>query len=69
MRTADAVSPGLRGGDVLASLLVYVAVYCFVFPVGLYFMIKIYRAGPAAAEEAGPVFDKRGRPAVRLPAE
>jgi cytochrome d ubiquinol oxidase subunit I len=69
MRTADAVSPNLRGGDVLASLLAYVAVYCVIFPVGLYFMIKIYRAGPAAADEAGPVFDKRGRAAARLSAE
>jgi cytochrome d ubiquinol oxidase subunit I len=61
MRTADAVSPGLRGGDVLASLLVYVAVYCFVFPLGLYYMRKIYRSGPGAEDEAEALFDHRQR--------
>jgi cytochrome d ubiquinol oxidase subunit I len=61
MRTADAVSPGLRGGDVLASLLIYVAVYCFIFPLGLYYMIKIYRGGPSAGEEEGALFDQRQR--------
>jgi cytochrome d ubiquinol oxidase subunit I len=73
MRTADAVSPGLRGGDVLASLLVYVAVYCFIFPLGLYYMVKIYRGGPAAGDEAEALFDHRQRaaapPAARASAE
>lgn len=61
MRTADAVTPGLRGGDVLASLLTYAAVYCFIFPVGLYYMFKIGWAGPANGEAEEPVFDHRQR--------
>ena len=68
LRTADAVSPNLRGADVLASLLIYVAVYCFIFPLGLYYMIKIYRAGPAATEEVGGLLDTRQRAIARAQA-
>ena len=35
MRTADSVSPSLTGGNVLLSLLLYVAVYLVIFPVGI----------------------------------
>jgi cytochrome d ubiquinol oxidase subunit I len=65
MRTADAVSPGLRGSDVLASLLIYVAVYCFVFPAGLYYMIKIYRRGPGEGDEGEALLDQRQRAVAR----
>jgi cytochrome d ubiquinol oxidase subunit I len=51
MRTADAVSPALTGVDVIASLIVYVAVYLVVYPVTLYYMIALVRAGPQAEEE------------------
>jgi cytochrome d ubiquinol oxidase subunit I len=65
MRTADAVSPGLRGSDVLASLLIYIVVYCFIFPLGLYYMIKIYRDGPGRGEEGETLVDHRQRAATR----
>jgi cytochrome d ubiquinol oxidase subunit I len=68
MRTADAVSPGLRGGDVLASLLIYVVVYCFIFPAGLYYMIKIYRRGPGEGDEGEALLDQRQRAVARGPA-
>jgi cytochrome bd ubiquinol oxidase subunit I len=55
MRTADSVSPSLTGGDVLFSLLLYIAVYLVIYPVGLSLMLRIVRAGPAASEEATPV--------------
>jgi cytochrome bd ubiquinol oxidase subunit I len=55
MRTADSVSPSLTGGDVLISLLLYVAVYLVIYPVGLSVMLRIVRGGPAASEDATPV--------------
>src|SRR5205814_1318427 len=51
LRTADAVTPSLSGGDVLASLMLYVAVYLLVFPVSLYALGRLVRAGPAADGE------------------
>jgi cytochrome d ubiquinol oxidase subunit I len=55
MRTADSVSPSLTGGNVLLSLLLYVAVYLMIYPVGVATMLRIVRRGPAAAEEGLPV--------------
>jgi cytochrome d ubiquinol oxidase subunit I len=55
MRTADSVSPSLTGGNVLLSLLLYVAVYLMIYPVGVATMLRIVRRGPAAAEEALPI--------------
>ncbi len=52
MRTADSVSPSLTGANVLLSLLLYVAVYLVIFPVGVTVMLRIVRRGPAASEEA-----------------
>jgi cytochrome d ubiquinol oxidase subunit I len=53
MRTADSVSPSLTGGNVLLSLLLYVAVYLLIFPVGISVMLRIVRSGPAVPEEEG----------------
>ena len=52
MRTADSVSPSLTGANVLLSLLLYVAVYLVIYPVGVSIMLGIVRRGPAASEEA-----------------
>jgi len=60
MRTADSVSPSLTGANVLLSLLLYVAVYLVIFPVGVSIMLRIVRRGPAASEEASPIGS--GRP-------
>jgi cytochrome bd ubiquinol oxidase subunit I len=55
LRTADAVTPSLSGGDVLASLALYVAVYLMVYPLSLYYLARIVRDGPVEAEaETGP---------------
>jgi cytochrome d ubiquinol oxidase subunit I len=51
LRTADAVTPSLTGWNVLASLAVYVAVYLIVYPVTLYYLVALVRAGPVTAEE------------------
>ena len=61
LRTADSVSPSLTGSDVLISLLAYMAVYLFMYPVGIALMWRIVRRGPAAAEETGPPIEA-GRP-------
>ena len=60
MRTADSVSPSLTGADVLLSLLLYVAVYLIIYPVGLSAMLRLVWRGPAASEDDAPVVS--GRP-------
>jgi cytochrome d ubiquinol oxidase subunit I len=45
LRTADSVSPSLTGFDVLLSLLLYVAVYLVIYPVGLTLMLRLVWAG------------------------
>jgi cytochrome d ubiquinol oxidase subunit I len=55
LRTADAVTPSLAGGYVLASLAFYVAVYLTIYPLSLYYLARIVRTGPAETEAAtGP---------------
>ncbi len=51
MRTSDAVSPSLTGGDVLVSLAFYIVVYAVVFGAGLFYLVRLVRAGPPAAIE------------------
>ncbi len=50
MRTADSASPSLTGGDVLGSLIAYIAVYLIMFPTGIAFMAGRVRAGVGLAE-------------------
>lgn len=52
MRTADSVTPSLSGGDVLASLLLYMVVYLVMFPAGLAYMTSIVRRGVPQTEAA-----------------
>jgi cytochrome d ubiquinol oxidase subunit I len=72
MRTADSVTPSLTGFDVLASLLLYMAVYLVVYPVALIYIGRIVRKGPARAEEEeeeSPIESGRPRgPVDALPA-
>ena len=49
LRTADAVTPNLTTSDVALSLALYVVVYAFVFGAGIYYLVKLVRAGPATA--------------------
>jgi cytochrome d ubiquinol oxidase subunit I len=60
MRTAEAVTPSLTGGDVLVSLIVYVAVYSVIFGAGLYYLVRMVQRGlPAAVEGHEPRLDER----------
>jgi cytochrome d ubiquinol oxidase subunit I len=52
LRTRDAVSPSLSGGDVVISLLLYLAVYAVVFGAGLFYLVRLVRAGPPTEIEA-----------------
>ena len=49
LRTKDAVTPSLTGGDVLLSLSIYVLVYC-VISFGIYYIYKLLRDGPSDGE-------------------
>jgi len=51
LRTRDAVTPSLTGGDVLVSLLLYAIVYAIVFGAGIFYMAKLARGGPPSDVE------------------
>ncbi|TBR13570.1 MAG: cytochrome ubiquinol oxidase subunit I [Lysobacter sp.] len=46
LRTADAVSPSVQAGSVLASLIAFALVYAIVFGSGLWYIRKLVRRGP-----------------------
>ncbi|MBA2649825.1 MAG: cytochrome ubiquinol oxidase subunit I [Legionella sp.] len=46
LRTSHSISPSLTGRDVLISLISYMCVYLFIFPVGILLMARIVRKGP-----------------------
>ena len=67
LRTANSVPPSLTGGNALASLLGYMAVYLLIFPTGFYVMARIIRGGPAAAQgAAAPVESGRASAPVEV---
>jgi cytochrome bd ubiquinol oxidase subunit I len=53
LRTKDAVTPSLVAGDVVLSLVGYIAVYAVIYSFGLYYIYRLLRDGPAD-EKAGP---------------
>ena len=60
LRTADAVTPFLTSGDVIASLLAYIVVYSLVFGAGAYYLARIVRRGfPAAVDPHEPKLGER----------
>jgi cytochrome d ubiquinol oxidase subunit I len=54
LRTRDAVTPALRGGDVLVSLLSYLVVYSAIGFFGVYYIHKLLREGPTTEAQAIP---------------
>ena len=54
LRTRDAVTPSLTGGDVLFSLTGYVLVYAVLAGFGTFYIYKLLREGPASEAEAIP---------------
>jgi cytochrome d ubiquinol oxidase subunit I len=47
LRTADAVTPFLTTGAAAISLVVFCAVYAFIFAFGIFYIYRLLRAGPA----------------------
>lgn len=66
LRTADAVSPTLAAGSVLASLLVFVTVYLAVFGAGVWYLFKLIRKGPQPFDLPALEEGKDKRPARPL---
>lgn len=58
LRTAEAVTPTLSGGDVLASLVLYAIVYTMIFGAGVYYLVRLVQRG-VPAELPQPRLDKR----------
>lgn len=52
LRTADAVSPNIGAGSVLASLIAYFIVYAIVFGAGTWYLFKLVQKGPQVHEPA-----------------
>ncbi len=52
LRTAEAATAFLTTGDVVASLLAYIAVYSVVFGAGAYYLIRLVRRGFPVMDEA-----------------
>jgi cytochrome d ubiquinol oxidase subunit I len=61
LRTADAITPSLSGGEVLFSLIGYVAVYSVIYAFGLTYIYRVLRAGPATESESASALPP-GRP-------
>jgi len=61
LRTADSVTPSLTGGDVLASLLLYVVVYLIMYPAGVAYMAGLVRSGVEPSKDEGEAVES-GRP-------
>ncbi|WP_407178802.1 cytochrome ubiquinol oxidase subunit I [Bradyrhizobium sp. STM 3562] len=49
LRTADAVTPFLTAPAAMTSLILFGAVYAFIFSFGTYYIYRLLRAGPVAA--------------------
>jgi cytochrome d ubiquinol oxidase subunit I len=50
LRTADAHTPTLTTGDVLTSLIGYVAVYAVIYSFGIFYLYRLLRDGPTEPE-------------------
>jgi cytochrome bd ubiquinol oxidase subunit I len=62
LRTAEAMTPFLTAREATISLLVFCAVYAFIFGFGIYYIYKLLRAGPAGGLAEPPVGAVPNRP-------
>jgi cytochrome d ubiquinol oxidase subunit I len=46
LRTSKAVSPNITAAAVMSSLVIYAAVYAFIFGFGIWYLRKLLRIGP-----------------------
>ena len=62
LRTADAMTPFLTTPTALTSLVVFCAVYSFIFAFGTYYIYRLLRAGPEGLLVAPPAAAIPNRP-------
>jgi cytochrome bd ubiquinol oxidase subunit I len=62
LRTADAVTPTLTAPTALVSLVVYCAVYAFIFIFGIFYIYKLLRLGPLESLVLPPAGGVPNRP-------
>ena len=62
LRTADAMTPFLSTRAAAISLLVFCAVYSFIFAFGIFYIYRLLRTGPAGRLILPPVFAIPNRP-------
>ncbi len=55
LRTAEAVTPFLTVPAAMSSLILFGAVYSFIFSFGTYYIYRLLRAGPAGAIVSAPL--------------
>ncbi|WP_454620746.1 cytochrome ubiquinol oxidase subunit I [Bradyrhizobium cenepequi] len=54
LRTADAMTPFLTASAAMTSLILFVAVYAFIFSFGTYYIYRLLRAGPGGIPTVAP---------------
>jgi len=62
MTHAEGVTPALTGGQALTSLIGFLLVYAVVFVAGLYYLVRIVRAGMEESDAPQPDMDRPKRP-------
>jgi cytochrome bd ubiquinol oxidase subunit I len=62
LRTADSVTPFLTARTALTSLIVYCAVYTFIFAFGIFYIYRLLRAGPVGSVLVQPAGATPARP-------
>jgi cytochrome d ubiquinol oxidase subunit I len=50
LRTSESVTRSVTGGDVVLSLLLYIAVYAVVYAAGGFYLWRLFKNGPTAIE-------------------
>jgi cytochrome bd ubiquinol oxidase subunit I len=62
LRTADAMTPFLTASAAMTSLILFVAVYAFIFSFGTYYIYRLLRAGPGGIPTVTPDTAAPNRP-------
>jgi cytochrome bd ubiquinol oxidase subunit I len=55
LRTADSMTPFLTAPAALSSLILFCAVYVFIFSFGTYYIYRLLRDGPSVADQKSVV--------------
>jgi cytochrome d ubiquinol oxidase subunit I len=62
LRTADAVTPFLTTQEAVISLIIFCAVYSFIFLFGTFYIYRLIRSGPARKPFETPLVPVPSRP-------